>query len=79
MSLLLPALEELSHGPPGSRTQDRSAIKLAMVIALSAILLASTAQALLRGLWLDEFWTLELSDPSPPPAGSMPRAPGELT
>ena len=29
-----------------------------MVIALSSILLAATAQALLRGPWLDEFWTL---------------------
>jgi hypothetical protein len=64
MSLLQPALEELSHGPPGSRTRDRSAIRLARVIALSAILLAATAQALLRGPWLDEFWTQELSDPS---------------
>jgi hypothetical protein len=64
MSLLQPALEELSHGPPGSRTRDRSAIQLAMAIALAATLLALSAHALLRGPWLDEFWTLELSDPS---------------
>jgi hypothetical protein len=62
MSLLQPALEELSHGAQRSRPRDRSAIRLA--IALSAILLAATAQALLRGPWLDEFWTQELSDPS---------------
>jgi hypothetical protein len=39
------------------------AIQLAMAIALAA-LLALSAHALLRGPWLDEFWTLELSDPS---------------
>ena len=64
MSLLQPALEELSHGPPGSHTHARSAVDLAMVVALSALLFAMSAHALLRGPWLDEFWTLELSDPS---------------
>jgi hypothetical protein len=30
--------------------------------ALAAIILVLTANAALRGPWLDEFWTLELSD-----------------
>ena len=64
MSLLQPPLEELSYGPQDSRTKQRSTIDLAVVVALSAILLALSAHALLRGPWLDEFWTLELSDPS---------------
>ena len=41
---------------------ERSAPGLIAAVALVAILIALSVDAALRGPWLDEFWTLELSD-----------------
>jgi hypothetical protein len=45
-----------------SQGRERSATGLITAGALAAILIVLTADAGLRGPWLDEFWTLELSD-----------------
>jgi hypothetical protein len=47
---------------PGALRRARSAIGLIAVGALAAILIVLSVDAVLRGPWLDEFWTLELSD-----------------
>jgi hypothetical protein len=47
---------------PGALRRARSAIGLIAVGALAAILIVLSVDAVLRGPWLDEFWTLDLSD-----------------
>lgn len=47
---------------PGAMRRERSTTSLIAVGALAAILIVLSVDAVLRGPWLDEFWTLELSD-----------------
>jgi hypothetical protein len=49
---------------PGALRGERSAIGLIAAGALVAILTVLSVDAAVRGPWLDEFWTLELSDTS---------------
>jgi hypothetical protein len=49
----------------GTGWREISVPRLVAVASLGAILLLVTIDAALRGAWLDEFWTLELSDTRP--------------
>lgn len=62
MSLLKATLDETSKSISGSPAQTGSVVEFLVVLSLGAILVVLSANAMLQGPWLDEFWTLELSD-----------------
>jgi len=62
MSVLRPALEDVSAGSSRAAMRQPSATAVVPAAALLMILIVLVADAALRGPWLDEFWTLELSD-----------------
>ena len=68
MSLFRPALEEVAAGQIGTAGKlvvvplERPAVDLVIVGSIAVIMTLLTADAALRGPWLDEFWTLQLSD-----------------
>ena len=73
---------EMSDQPAGARSflttteplrQDLLTPTMIAAVGVCAILVIAGIGAALRGPWLDEFWTLELSDAQQGPAGADPR------
>jgi len=63
MSLLKATLDETSKSISGNPIRAWPIVDVGIALCLAAILVVLSANALSQGPWLDEFWTLELSDP----------------
>ncbi|WP_296348471.1 hypothetical protein [Reyranella sp.] len=62
MSLVPPALDGVTADQTNAAPRDWAHGSLVFVCSLTAIVLVLVVNAVLRGPWLDEFWTLELAD-----------------
>lgn len=63
MSLLKPVWEGPADGFADATTYDFTTLRFVVGGAIAIILAIFVVDAASRGPWLDEFWTLELSDP----------------